>query len=205
MASRDLLRRRDANRDQRRVGRAGRGAAGSASFGQELRRISGRPAIGRDQNFVVLALRPCSRSTRSPISTTRTLGLGGPAGPAGPRTGRAGRTDGTSRTGIALGTLRPRRTGIALRAFPAAPTRPASNATASDQMRCTHFQILPKKPDPRRPAKKIKLGWPRKDDAKLRCRMQTATERTIDQFTAVHVPSGLRQAVPRWVCGVPSI
>ena len=114
-----LLRRSDANRDQRSVGRRTRGTAGRPSFAEELRLISGRAAIGRHQDFVVLALH---RATRHAIRfdhpdawagrTRLSLRSG--------RTGRSGWACRTSRAGIALRTLRPRGARVALRAFAAA-------------------------------------------------------------------------------------
>src|SRR5271155_6046219 len=117
--NRRLLRRGDANRDQRRVGGACRGTAGRASFGQKLRRISGRPTIGGDQNFVfvtldgtgaryaVVADHPHARAG-SALLTLR------------PRwAGRSRRTDRTHRTGVSFGPLRSRGAGIALGTLPA--------------------------------------------------------------------------------------
>src|ERR1700733_12778 len=95
-AKRPLLWGAYTNRHQRGVGWARRGTAGSASFTQELRLVSGRPAIGRDQDFVVLALNRASRDAvrldhpharaRWTLLALRSL-----------RTGRAGWTERTRR------------------------------------------------------------------------------------------------------------
>ena len=61
----NLLWRRNANRDQRRIGRTCVRAAGRPAFAEHLRRVPGRPAIGRNQNLVILALhRAAGRAVR---------------------------------------------------------------------------------------------------------------------------------------------
>jgi hypothetical protein len=60
---RALLRRADANGHQRRIRGTRYRAAGRAPFAEELRLITRRPAIGGDQDFVVLALHRASRNT----------------------------------------------------------------------------------------------------------------------------------------------
>ena len=142
---RRLLRRTDANRNQRRIGRARIGAAGSPSFAQELRLIAGRSAIGRYQNFVVLALHrapgyairlddPHARAWR-PRRALRSCG-----------TGRARRTFRSRWTDITLRALRPCGTGVPLRALAATGQRTGQARQQRHrkcQMRSTHFQSLP--------------------------------------------------------------
>src|ERR1700722_2496373 len=106
-----LLRRADADRDQRSVSRACLRTAGGPLFAEELGRIACRPAISGDQNLIVLALDRTSR---------RAVGLDDPGAGAGcalrtrwsGRTCRAGRSDRARGSGFAFGTLRPRRTRI---------------------------------------------------------------------------------------------
>jgi hypothetical protein len=132
-----LLGRGDADRDQRSVGRTGVGTAGRPFFAEELRRVAGRPAIGRDQDFVVLALH---RTTREAIR------FNDPNGRAwrtllalrASRTGRTRRARGTNRTLIAFGALRSRRTCIPLRTL-AATRQSRQQRHCECQMRCTHF------------------------------------------------------------------
>jgi len=143
---RNLLWRCDTNRDQGRIGRARIGAARRAAFAEHLRGIARRAAISRDQDFVFLALHrtagyairfddPDAGAGRA-SRALRTRGSG--------RTGGAGRTH---RADIALGALRTGWAGVALRAF-AAGSQAAGDARQQYdrecQMRCTHFQILPK-------------------------------------------------------------
>ena len=59
---RTLLRRADANGHQRRIRGTRYRAAGRASFTEKLRLIARRSAIGRDQDFIVLALYRASRN-----------------------------------------------------------------------------------------------------------------------------------------------
>jgi hypothetical protein len=142
----NLLWRCNANRDQRRVGRTGIRAAGSSTFTEYLRRVSGRPAIGRDQNLVILALHgaagravrlhhPDARTGR-PRRTLRARWAG--------RTGWAGRPH---RADIALWPLGARGTGVTLRPFATTGQThndPRQQYARECQMRCTHFQVLPK-------------------------------------------------------------
>jgi hypothetical protein len=124
-----LLRRADANRDQRRIRSTWHRAAGSASIAEKLCLIARRAAVSGDQNFIVLALhrtpRNAVRSDHSDAWAGRTwrpfFTL---------RPWRAGRPSRTDRTGIALGALRPGWTLIALRTL-ATGGRPASNGKVS--------------------------------------------------------------------------
>jgi hypothetical protein len=140
-----LFRRRDADRDQRGIGRGSCRPARGAFFTQKLRLIAGRTAISGHQNLVVLALH---RTTRDAIrfdhsnARARRTGLALRTG----RTGRPGRTCWPHRTSISFGTLRTRRTLVALRTFATAGQRTGHGQKQRHrncQMRCTHFQILP--------------------------------------------------------------
>jgi len=140
-----LFRRSDANRDQRSIGRRPHGTTGRASFAQELRLISGRPAIGRHQDFIVLALHRAARHAvrfDDPDARARRTRLA-------LRPSRAGRSGGTRRarrTGVAFRALRTRRAWIALRTLAATGQQTGHGQQQRHrncQMRCTHFQILP--------------------------------------------------------------
>src|ERR1700733_4991270 len=136
--------------------------------------------------------------------TTRMLGLGGPASPCGPcGPGGPGGPIGPAGPASPLGPC-----GPAGPVSPCAPLpqpvkvidTPASNATASAKCAARIFgfsQVLEKDSDSRAPASyTIKLGC----SAQGRCQ-QKAKRGISDQFTAVQVPSGLRQAGPRAACG----
>jgi hypothetical protein len=135
-----LLRRGDTNGDQGGIRSTRNGAAGGTSFAEELRLIASRSTIGRDQDFIVLALHRASRDTVGPNGpdawagrtewTSFTLRTRRPRG--------AGRTD---RTGIPLGPRRAGRTCIALRAL-AAGGQTGKQGHCQHQMRSAHCHIL---------------------------------------------------------------
>ena len=139
---RSLLRRADANRDERGIRSACLGTAGSASLTEELRLITSWPAIGGNEDLVVLTLNRAARHAvgfddpyawaRRTLRSLFTL-----------RTGWTGRSCWSDRTGIALGTLRPSGACIALRTF-AATGQSGQQRQCECQTRCTHFQILPR-------------------------------------------------------------
>jgi hypothetical protein len=149
-----LFRRGNANRDQRRVGRAVFWAAGGRSFAQELGLVARRPTIGRHQHFAVLALHRASRGAVGldhADARARRTGLA-------LRTRRTRRPRWTCRTdwpGVALRPLRACRTLIALRTFATARQRSGQaneQCCCNCKTRCTHFQNLPnflKKPHQR--------------------------------------------------------
>jgi hypothetical protein len=160
---RRLLRRPDANRNQRGVGWACLGTAGCPSFTEELRLIAGWSAIRRHQNFVVLALHSAPRYAirlDNPHARARRTRL--TLRPR--RTGRAGRTCRSRRTDITFGALRSRGTRIPLRTFAAtgqANRHARQQRRCQCQMRCTHLQILLglyETAAPPCPGQKIKLG-----------------------------------------------
>jgi hypothetical protein len=135
-----LLRRSNTNGDQGSVRSARNGAARGASFAEELRLIASCSTIGRDQDFIVLALHRASRDTVGPNCpdaragrtewTSFTLRTRRPWG--------SGRTD---RTGIPLGPRRAGRTYVALRAL-AAGGQTGKQGHCQHQMRSTHCHIL---------------------------------------------------------------
>jgi len=142
----NLLWRCNANRDQRRVGRTCVRAAGRTAFAEHLRGIPRRSAIGRDQNFVILALHGAAGgAVRLHHADARTGRANGAL-----RAGRTGWARGTHRADVAFWALRTGgtgRTGVALRAFTAtgqAADDPRQQYDRECQMRCTHFQVLPK-------------------------------------------------------------
>jgi len=150
-----LLRRADANRDQWRIRGARHRAAGSASLTEELRLIARRPAIGGDQDLIVLALyRALRNAVRSDDPDTRTRRPGWSFFTL--RTWRARRTCRTDRACIAFGTLRSGWTGIALRTL-AAAGQTGKQCNCQSQMRHAHRHSLPRKRRPTIAAYKIKL------------------------------------------------
>jgi len=142
-----LLRRRDTNRNQRRIGGRSVGPAGCAALAKDLGGIASRTAIGRHQNLIILALHSAPggairfQDPHASAGPRRAGRAGGSLRPLGSRrtgrTGRAHRADITLRTG---------RTGIALRSL-AARSQAAGEAhqqyRCECQMPCTHFQDLP--------------------------------------------------------------
>lgn len=161
-APRSLLRRADANRDQRCIRGAGHRPARRTSFTEELRLIARRAAIGGNQDLVVLTLyRAPGNAVRPDNSDTRTGRTGWAFFALWPgRTRRTGRAD---RTGIALGTGWSGWAGIALRTF-ATAGQADEQCHCERQMRNAHGHILQK--DGRRNAipqitiEKIKLERP---------------------------------------------
>ncbi len=115
-----LLWRHHANRDKRRIGGVGLDPAGDAAFADECRRISSGAAIGAHQQFVagagrfavsgqaILADDAQARTGRSLLALRSR------------RAGRAGWTGWPDGAGLAGRPLRSDRSGIALRALPAA-------------------------------------------------------------------------------------
>jgi hypothetical protein len=140
-----LFGRADANGHQRGVRSRPRGTARGAPFAEELRLIAGRPAIGRHQHFIILALHGAARHAvrfDDPDAWRGRTSLALRTGWAG----RPSRPCRTGRSGITFGPLRTRRTGIALRTLAASgqgPRHGHEECHRNCQMRCTHFQNLP--------------------------------------------------------------
>ena len=187
-------RRGDTNGNQRRIGGAHVDATGRSAFGEVLRGLSGRAAIGHEQHLVVLTLDGAltieARGSNDPQARARRTG--GTARPRGSRrTGRAHRTD---RAGIALVAFRPGRTGRPRRALPATREH-RKQGGGKHQMTCAHV-LVPCRFGPLA----VQVANQSRDETARAVRPPAG-----DQFTAVQVASGLRQAVPRSVCGLPSI
>lgn len=171
LESAHLLRRADANRDQRRIRSAWHRAAGRASLAEKLCLIARRAAVSGDQDFIVLALH---RTPRNAVRSDHPDTWAGRTWRAffTLRAWRAGRPRRTGRTCIALGALRSGWALFALRTLAA-----ASQAGEQRQrqrhcqrqgrrhLRHAHRHILPEKAAPVSPLRRSNPTVRRKANA----------------------------------------